>query len=160
MSGSRRLAREYALRGLYGWLLSRQSRTDIGSTLQEDAQFKKADEAYFSQLLQGAIEDAPNLEAKLRPCLDREVGELSPVERGILLIGAYELTACPDVPYRVAINEAVELAKQYGGTDGHKYVNGVLDKLARMMRQDEMTISANQRNEPATKDSKVTKKDM
>jgi N utilization substance protein B len=134
MSGSRRVAREYALRGLYGWLLSQQDHAHISATLREDAQFRKADETYFSQLLQGAIEDAPNLEAKLRPCLDREVAELSPIERGVLLIGAYELTACPDVPYRVAINEAVELAKQYGGTDGHKYVNGVLDKLAQDVR--------------------------
>lgn len=145
MSGSRRVAREYALRGLYAWLLSQQDRVDIGATLQEDAQFRKADEAYFRQLFHGAIEDAPNLEVKLRPCLDREVGQLSPIERGILLIGAYELTACPDVPYRVAINEAVELAKQYGGTDGHKYVNGVLDKLARLMRQDEVTQSETQK---------------
>ncbi len=141
MSGSRRLAREYALRGLYGWLLSRQDHTDISATLREDAQFKKADEAYFSRLFQGAINDAPNLELKLRPCLDREVGALSPIERGILLIGAYELTACPDVPYRVAINEAVELAKQYGGTDGHKYVNGVLDKLAKILRPEETQSS-------------------
>ncbi len=134
MSGSRRAAREYALRGLYAWLLSQQDRVDIGATLQEDAQFRKADEAYFRQIFHGAIEDAPNLEVKLRPCLDREVAQLSPIVRGILLIGAYELTACPDVPYRVAINEAVELAKQYGGTDGHKYVNGVLDKLAQDVR--------------------------
>jgi N utilization substance protein B len=141
MSGSRRLAREYALRGLYSWLLSRQGHADITTTLQEDAQFRKADEDYFSQLLQGAIDDAPNLEMKLRPCLDREVAELSPVERGILMIGAYELTACPDVPYRVAINEAVELAKIYGGTDGHKYVNGVLDKLAKIMRPAETQSS-------------------
>ena len=157
MSGSRRMAREYALRGLYGWLLSRQDHTDISATLREDAGFRKADEGYFNQLLQGAINAAPDLEAKLRPCLDRAVGELSPIERGILLIGAYELTACPDVPYRVAINEAVELAKLYGGTDGHKYVNGVLDKLARLMRQDEVTISASQTNHLTTKDTKVTK---
>ena len=134
MSGSRRMAREYALRGLYGWLLSQQDHTDISATLREDAEFRKADEGYFNQLLQGAINAAPNLEVKLQPCLDRAVGELSPIERGILLIGAYELTACPDVPYRVAINEAVELAKLYGGTDGHKYVNGVLDKLAQDVR--------------------------
>jgi N utilization substance protein B len=138
MSGSRRVAREYALRGLYGWLLSQQDHTAIGTTLREDTQFRKADEAYFNQLLQGAIEDAPNLEVKLRPCLDREVRALSPIEHGILLIGAYELTACPDVPYRVAINEAVELAKQYGGTDGHKYVNGVLDKFAKIVRPNEI----------------------
>ena len=137
MSGSRRLAREYALRGLYGWLLSRNEQADIGAALREDAQFRKADDAYFRQLLEGAIDDAPNLELKLRPCLDREVAELSPIEHAILLIGTYELTACPDVPYRVAINEAVELAKQYGGTDGHKYVNGVLDKLAKIMRPEE-----------------------
>jgi N utilization substance protein B len=138
MSGSRRVAREYALRGLYSWLLSQQDRMDIGATLHEDAQFRKADEAYFRQLFHGAIDEAANLEEKLRPCLDREVAALSPIERGILLIGAYELIACPDVPYRVAINEAVELAKQYGGTDGHKYVNGVLDKLAKLTRPEEI----------------------
>ena len=66
--------------------------------------------------------------------LDRPIGELSPIERGILLIGAYELLHCPDVPWRVVINEGVELAKQFGGTDGHKYINGVLDKLAQDVR--------------------------
>ena len=140
MSGSRRLAREYTLRGLYGWLLNQQQdRVDIGAALREDPQFRKADEAYFQQLLHGVMDEAPNLEVKLRPCLDREVAELSPIERGILMIGAYELIACPDVPYRVAINEAVELAKIYGGTDGHKYVNGVLDKLAKLMRPEEIS---------------------
>ena len=73
----------------------------------------------------------------LAPHLDRPINELSPIERGILLIGAHELANCPDVPYRVAVNEAVELAKKYGGTDGHKYVNGVLDKLAKLMRPEE-----------------------
>jgi transcription antitermination protein NusB len=137
VSGSRRVAREFALRGLYSWHLAQQDSVDIAATLREDAQFKKADEAYFQHLFQGTLEDAPNLETKLGPHLDRSVAELSPIERSILMIGAYELVNCPDVPYRVAINEAVELAKLYGGTDGHKYVNGVLDKLARTVRSEE-----------------------
>ncbi len=145
MSGSRRLAREYALRGLYAWLLGQQDHAQVTATLHEDAQFRKADEDYFRQIFQGAIDDASNLEVKLRPCLDREVAELSPIERGILMIGAYELVACPDVPYRVAINEAVELAKLYGGTDGHKYVNGVLDKLAKVLRSAEIEALTKQR---------------
>jgi N utilization substance protein B len=145
MSGSRRVAREFALRGLYSWLLAQQDRTDIAASLHEDSQFKKADEAYFQQLLEGVLDTAPNLEEKLRPHLDRAVAELSPIEKAILMIGAYELMDCPDVPYRVAINEAVELAKQYGGTDGHKYVNGVLDKLAKEVRSPEIEALARQK---------------
>lgn len=145
MSGSRRVAREFALRGLYSWKLAQQDRVDIAASLREDAQFRKADDAFFLQVFHGAMDAAPDLEEKLRPHLDRDVAELSPIERSILLIGAYELTACPDVPYRVAINEAVELAKQYGGTDGHKYVNGVLDKLAKEVRAPEIEALARQR---------------
>jgi len=145
MSGSRRVAREFALKGLYAWHMTQQDPGEITATLLEDAQFRKADEAYFRQLFHGVLDAAPNLEQKLRSHLDREVAELSPIEKGILLIGAYELIDCPDVPYRVAINEAVELAKQYGGTDGHKYVNGVLDKLAREVRSLEIEVLAKQK---------------
>jgi N utilization substance protein B len=141
MSGSRRVAREYVLRGLYSWQLSRQDRIDIAAALREDPQFKKADDSYFGQLFQGVLESIDDLNAAIAPHLDRAMDELSPIEKGILLIGAYELANCPDVPYRVAINEAVELAKQYGGTDGHKYVNGVLDKLAKILRPDEISLS-------------------
>lgn len=137
MSGSRRVAREFALKGLYAWQLSQGDRVDITASLREDTQFKKADEAYFNQIFHGALDAAPDLENRLRPHLDRDIAGLSPIEKAILLIGAYELVHCPDVPYRVAINEAVELAKRYGGTDGHKYVNGVLDKLAKIMRPHE-----------------------
>jgi transcription antitermination protein NusB len=138
MSGSRRASRAFALKGLYAWQLAQQERGDIALALHDDPQFRKADEGYFHKLFHGVLDAGPALGDALRPSLDREVAELSPIERSILMIGAYELVHCPDVPYRVAINEAVELAKQYGGTDGHKYVNGVLDKLAREVRSSEI----------------------
>ena len=106
----------------------------IAAELAEGQEFGKSDVDYFRTLLNGAIEHAPELEAQLAPFLDRDVSELSPIERAILLLGGYELMREPEVPYRVVINEAVELAKAYGGTDGHKYVNGVLDKLAARLR--------------------------
>lgn len=134
MAGSRKNAREFTLQGIYAWLVGGVDVTLIAANLQEDAQFKRADEAYFRTLLYGVIKDEDLLNSHLAPCLDRPMSELSPVERGILLIGAYELLSCPDVPWRVAINEGVELAKKFGGTDGHKYINGVLDKLAQDVR--------------------------
>ena len=88
----------------------------------------------FTQIFLGAIAESDALCAALTPLLDRPLAELSPVERGVLLLGAYELAHCPAVPYRVIINEAVELAKSFGGTDGHKFVNGVLEKLAASLR--------------------------
>ena len=100
---------------------------------QQDG-FGKADSVHFDALLHGCIREAGDLDAVLARHVDRKTTELSPVEHGILLIGAYELKHCMDVPYKVAINEAVELAKGYGGTDGHKYVNGVLDKAAADLR--------------------------
>lgn len=136
-AGSRSLSREFALRALYAQQLSAQDEVEVAAHVREDADFAKANMAYFEALFHGVLTEIADLELKLAPHLDRPVGELSPIERGILLIGAHELANCPDVPYRVAINEAVELAKKYGGTDGHKYVNGVLDKLARLMRPDE-----------------------
>ncbi|OZA12905.1 MAG: N utilization substance protein B [Hydrogenophilales bacterium 17-62-8] len=134
MAGSRKSAREFTLQGVYAWLVGGVDITLIAANLQEDAQFKRADEAYFRTLLYGVIKDEDLLSSRLAPCLDRPIAELSPVERGILLIGAYELVSCLDVPWRVAINEGVELAKKFGGTDGHKFINGVLDKLAQDVR--------------------------
>ena len=96
--------------------------------------FDRADEEYFSALLTGVIRHAPALEEALQPHLDRKFAQLSPIERAILLIAAFELANRPEVPYRVVINEAVELAKSYGGTDGFKFVNGVLDKMAAVAR--------------------------
>lgn len=138
MKNARHKARELALQGLYQWLLAAEHANEIRAHLAEFKGYDKADQAYLSLLLNGVIADAAELEAAFGPLLDRPVAELSPVERGVLLIGAYELAHVPDVPYRVAINEAVELAKSYGGTDGHKYVNGVLDKLAASLRPAEV----------------------
>jgi N utilization substance protein B len=137
MKSARRRSREFALQGLYSWLLAGQPVTDIIAQLEESRGFERADHAYFSLLMRGAIEQQGTLEEALAPCLDRKVRELSPVERGILLLGAWELKNVPEVPYRVVINEAIELAKSFGGTDGHKYVNGVLDKLAKSLRAQE-----------------------
>jgi N utilization substance protein B len=134
MKSARRRSREFALQGLYSWLLARQPVPEITAQLEESKGFERADRAYFSLLMSGAIEQQGELEEALAPCLDRKVKALSPVERGILLLAAWELKNAPAVPYRVVINEAVELAKSFGGTDGHKYVNGVLDKLAKSLR--------------------------
>lgn len=141
-AGSRSLSREFALRALYAQHLSGEDEVVVAAHVREDEDFAKANAAYFETLFHGVLKEAADLEIKLAPHLDRSIAELSPIERGILLIGAHEIINCPDVPYRVAINEAVELAKKYGGTDGHKYVNGVLDKLAKLMRPDEMTASS------------------
>ena len=126
----RHRSREFALQGLYQWQLSGADAAAIERQLSDVKGFDKTDRAYFSALLEGSIRDAQRLEQALQPYLDRKCSELSPIERAILLIAAYELESQPEVPYRVVINEAVELAKSYGGTDGFKYVNGVLDRLA------------------------------
>jgi len=134
MAGSRKHARSFALQGLYAWLVGGADVTLIAANLAEDEQFKRADEAYFRTLLYGVIKEEDLLGTHIARFIDRKLTELSPVERSILLIGAYELLNCPDVPMRVVINESVELAKSFGGIDGHKYINGVLDKLAQEMR--------------------------
>jgi N utilization substance protein B len=134
MKSARRRAREYALQGLYQWQLAGAAATDIRRQLAEDEHFDKADAAYFAALLDGTIAEAEALKGALAPLLDRKVESLSPVERGILLLAAWELKHSPDIPFRVVINEAIELAKDYGATDGYKYVNGVLDKLAPALR--------------------------
>jgi len=135
---TRRRSRELALQGLYQWQLSGKEPAMIAAELAESEGFEKSDVAYFRTLLDGAIHNARELEAQITPFLDRRFVELSPIERGILLLSAYELQRELEVPYRVVINEAVELAKVYGGTDGHKYVNGVLDKLAGQLREIEV----------------------
>jgi len=100
--------------------------------------FHKADSAHYDALLHGCIESETALDAHILPLLDRKMAEISPVEHAILWIGAYEFTHCVDVPYRVVINECIELAKAFGGTDGHKYVNGVLHKMAPSLRAAEV----------------------
>ncbi|MDL1908918.1 transcription antitermination factor NusB [Betaproteobacteria bacterium PRO1] len=102
--------------------------------------FEKADAGHFEALLHGAIRAADELDELIAPNLDRKVAELSPVEHGVLMLAAFELSRMPEIPYRVVINEAVELAKTYGGTDGYKYVNGVLDRVAARLRPHEAAL--------------------
>jgi transcription antitermination protein NusB len=137
MKSARRRSRELALQALYAWQISGESAAGLQSQLAQSKEFGKADSKYFARLLEGTIGDAGALEGLIAPALDRKPKELSPVERGILLLAVFELKNAPDVPYKVVINEAVELAKEFGGTDGHKYVNGVLDKLVARLRPDE-----------------------
>ncbi|MDN4017560.1 transcription antitermination factor NusB [Achromobacter panacis] len=139
---ARRRARELALQGLYAWLVrdtdSLQDAGEIEAHLRDEDEFDQADAVWFQTLLHGAMREAPALREKFVPFVDRPLAELSPIEHGILLIGSFELVHQIDVPYRVAINEAVELAKSFGGTDGFKFVNGVLDKLAAEVRSTEL----------------------
>lgn len=138
MKSNRRRSREFALQGLYQWQLAGTDPVTIAAQLGEAEDFGKSDADYFTKLLDGAIAGAAEMEQLITPLLDRAYKSLSPVERGILLLAGYEFRHCPEVPYRVVINEAIELTKAFGGTDGHKYVNGVLDKMAAQLRAPEV----------------------
>jgi N utilization substance protein B len=130
----RRRAREFALQGLYQWRIGGNDEAAIEAHLHDITGFDKADRQFFAGLLRGVLAQRESLQEQLQGNLDRPFNELSPIEACVLLDGAFELTNYPQTPYRVIINEAIELAKGYGGTDGHKYVNGVLDKLAAKLR--------------------------
>lgn len=151
--GARSLSREFALLGVYQWLVSGTDAQSIDANLlsvlsDEDdfvagsaidvADFERCDKAHFSELLKGVIDNATDLEAVYAPHVDRDVSRLSLVERSVLLLGCYELQYHLEIPYRVVINEAVELAKQFGGNEGFRYVNGVLDKVAAQVRTAEV----------------------
>lgn len=135
---NRRLSRELVLKGVYQQFLSGNSTQAILKSLTEESDYARADQAYCNALIKGVTENLEGLDAKIGAFVDRKVSELSPIEHAILCIATYELAFDPDIPYRVAINEAIELAKRYGGADGHKYVNGVLDKLAADIRPQEI----------------------
>ncbi len=134
----RRRAREFALQGLYQWRVGGNDEAAIEAHLADSDGFDKADREFFVGLLRGVLAQQAGLQEQLQSYLDRPFAELSPIESSVLLAGAYELVNCPQTPYRVIINEAIELAKGFGGTDGHKYVNGVLDKLAARLRPAEV----------------------
>ena len=138
----RRRAREFVLQGLYQRQLSGNAWPAIRAQVEEAAGFPKADADYFGELWNGVAAEYEALVARVAPHLDRRAEELSPIERAVLAVGAWELVHRLEIPYRVVINEAVELAKSYGGTDGHKFVNGVLDKLAAVLRADELRALA------------------
>jgi N utilization substance protein B len=134
---NRRKSRELALKGIYSNFMNRSELLQIRREMADEPEFERADEAYFAKLLTGVRENMPALDERIGKFIDRTIAELSPVEHAILCISSYELIYDLSIPYRVAINEGVELAKLYGGTDGHKYVNGVLDKIAAEVRPDE-----------------------
>ncbi len=135
---ARTRAREFALQGLYQHLVGRNDAQDIDLFTRDLSGFHKADSAHYDALLHGCIAEGAELDARLAPLLDRPLAELSPIEHAVLWIGAYEFLHCVDVPWRVVINECIELAKSFGGTDGHKFVNGVLNRLAPQTRGDEV----------------------
>jgi len=131
---ARRKARRLALQALYQWQIAGASLVAIEAEFREDNEMNKVDEAYFSELLHAVPAKLSSLDEQITPLLDRPLKELTPVELSILRMAAYELNYRKDVPGRVVINEGVDLAKIFGATDGHKYVNGILDKLARQLR--------------------------
>ncbi len=131
---ARRRAREFALQGLYQWRVGGQDEAAIEAHLPELEGFEKADKAFCLKLVHSVLTEREMLADRIGVHIDRAFDELSPVEACVLLIGTLELIHHPETPYRVIINEAIELAKAFGGTDGHKYVNGVLDKLAADLR--------------------------
>jgi transcription antitermination protein NusB len=135
------------MQGLYGWLLGAGDGPALELTIRDMDGFSKCDLPHFETLLHRGIDSAADIDTLLARHVDRKTSLLSPVEHAILIIGCYELKNCPEIPYRVAINEAVELAKTFGGVDGHRYVNGVLDKCATDLRPDEVR-SAPRRTKP------------
>ncbi|MDD0837038.1 transcription antitermination factor NusB [Curvibacter sp. HBC61] len=131
-------AREFALQALYQFLVGKNDATAIDHFTRDLSGFHKADAAHYNTLLHGCVSIAEELDARITPLLDRKLAEISPIEHAVMWIGAYELQFCPDVPWRVVLNECIELTKEFGGTDGHKYVNAVLNGLAPQLRAEEV----------------------
>ncbi len=144
---NRSRAREFALQALYQHLVGKNSAADIDTFTRDLAGFNKADAAHFDALLHGCIDHADALDALILTRLDRPMTEISPVEHAVMWIGVYEMQHCPDVPWRVVLNECIELAKEFGGTDGFKYVNAVLNGLAPELRA--LEVQADRVQHPA-----------
>ena len=134
LAAQRRKARHYGLQALYQWTLSGASPSDIEAEFRVDNDFQHTDGEYFNALLCGVIADVEALELVFEPALDRGLDDLDPIERNLLRLGTFELRDRIDVPYKVVISEAVALAKKFGATDSHRYINGVLDKISRELR--------------------------
>lgn len=135
---ARRQARVLAMQALYQWHVAGQPLNEIEAQFRVDNDFSAVDGAYFHEILHGVPRQKTEIDGAFAPLLDRPLAEVDPVELAILRLSTYELSNRPDVPYRVVINEGIELAKVFGATDGHKFVNGVLDKLAPRLRADEI----------------------
>lgn len=136
---ARRKARHYLVQALYQWQLAGANLAQIEAEFRADHDMKKVDVEYFHNILHGVPKEKSVIDEKLSPLLDRRIDEMTPVELAILRLSAYEMLFRIDVPYRVVINEAVELTKTFGATDGHKFINGVLDKLAQRERTVELS---------------------
>lgn len=146
MKSNRHRVRELVLQGLYEWLVSgNDPRAVRDNVVESPGGVPRGETGHFDEFWRAVIADFPEQEARLGPFLDRPFAAVTPIEKAVLAIGAYELACRPEVPYRVAINEAVTLAKAYGGTDGHKFVNGVLDRLAGALRAEEVAAGGGRR---------------
>jgi N utilization substance protein B len=135
---ARRLARELAVQAVYSWQLSKNPVEKIELSMVTSNEMAKVDVEYFLELLRSVVKDCAELDKKIKPYLGRLPEELDPVEKAILRIATYELVARIDVPYKVVINEAIELAKTFGAEESHKFINGVLDKAIKTLRKDEL----------------------
>lgn len=135
---ARSRAREFALQALYQHLVGRQDAESIDQFTRGLSGFHKADSVHYDALLHGCIKEGAELDALIVPLLDREIEEISPIEHAVMWIGVYEFLHVIETPWRVVLNECIELAKEFGGTDGHKYVNGVLNGLAPKLRATEV----------------------
>jgi N utilization substance protein B len=140
----RHAARELALQALYQMHMSGASAVDVQAQFLVDQDFKQADKKMFGQLLRGVASQLESLDGMIEAHLDRALTELDPIELNVLRMGAFELSDSMSVPYRVVINECIELGKVFGATDGHKYVNSILDKLALEHREIETSAKQNQ----------------
>jgi transcription antitermination protein NusB len=138
MKTARRHAREIALQALYAWQLSGDDPLAQARTLEG---FDKTDARFVESLLRGVLGRAEELRGLIAPHLSREFVRLSPIERAILYIGTYELAVHPETPFKVVVNEAVELGKSFGATDGYRFVNGALEKIAAALRPEEVARS-------------------
>jgi N utilization substance protein B len=132
------MARRCAVQALYQWQITAHDVEDIYQQFMLERNMTKVDVAMFKELLSGVTRELEKLDASIQPYLDRDISEVDPVERAVLRLGTYELMYKPDVPYRVVINEALEAVKTFGAEQGHRYVNGVLDKVAQQLRQPEV----------------------
>lgn len=142
LAAERRKARHYGMQALYQWHMASAPLAAIEAEFRADYDFNHVDLEYFQSLLHGVPACVDELEARLEPLLDRKLSDLDPIERTLLRMGTFELAHRLDVPYKVVINEAVALAKKFGATDGHKYINGVLDKAARELRKVEIDAAS------------------
>ena len=150
---ARTRAREFAIQALYQHLVGKNATDDIDIFTRDLQGFSKADAAHYDALFHGCVDNTFKLDKLITPLLDRPMAEISPCEHAIMWLGAYEFEHCLDVPWRVVLNEYIEMAKAFGGTDGHKYVNGVLNKLAPVLRAAEVASD----KAPSNKHTKTAK---